>query len=260
VVGGRLCYLLPTNSLPSLDSTVQTEATLGFQTGAQERLADENEIFIERIFRRYLRYFVEHSPVPMKLTYIPAGLVNITEEVMTSPSVQLVGDDKVKGLELRVLTPLFYSRYVHYPSCLHALISESQLLNSTTELSDPGLVSALTNNHHPSSPPFSSRWEKVSFSVLRSLRTEAGKIENCETKTKTETADEKVELLPEIKDKTRISELERFILKTGTPPQRVEYIRRVGKMYLADRIAFGWAGILDLEVFLVKAAVLWCGL
>jgi hypothetical protein len=195
VVGGRLCYLLPTNSLPSLDSTVQTEATLGFQTGAQERLADENEIFIERIFRRYLRYFVEHSPVPMKLTYIPAGLVNITEEVMTSPSVQLVGDDKVKGLELRVLTPLFYSRYVHYPSCLHALISESQLLNSTTELSDPGLVSALTNNHHPSSPPFSSRWEKVSFSVLRSLRTEAGKIENCETKTKTETADEKVELL-----------------------------------------------------------------
>ena len=224
------------------------------------RHATGNEIFIEAVFRRYLRHFVEKSPVPMKLTYMPAGVVNPTKEVMTSPSVQLVREDKVKELELRVLTPLFYSRYVHYPSCLHALISESQLLNSTISLSDPELVSALATAHQTSTPPvpptFSSTRERLSFSLLRHLRTEAGKIENCETETQTENEKPGL-LLPEVSDKSRISEIERFILKAGTPVQHWEYVRRVGKMYLADRIAFGWAEILDLEVFVVKVGVLW---
>ena len=222
------------------------------------RQADDNEVFIEDIFRKYIRHFVENSPVPMKLWYIPAGLVDTTGEAMISPSAQLVGEDKVKQLDLRVLTPLFYSRYVHYPSCLHALISESQLLNSTISLSDTDLVASLGNNYHaatPSPPPkYSSSWEKTSFLVLRHLRTEASKIENCETKSESE---KNILPLPEIKDRNRISELERFVLKAGTPAQRFEYIRRIGKMYLADRIALGWLEILDLEVFLGKVGVLW---
>ncbi|TVY46895.1 hypothetical protein LOCC1_G002193 [Lachnellula occidentalis] len=221
------------------------------------RQAVETEVFTEGIFRLYLRYFVHHSPVPMKLSYIPAGLVDTSGEVMTSPSVQLVAEDEVKELELRVLTPLFYSRYVKSPSCLHALILESQLLNSTISLSNPELVSkfAAAQIKPPTPPTFSSFWEDLSFSFLRNLRTEAGIIQNYETKCQME--NQMIEALPEIKDKKRISELERFVLKAGTSTQRLEYIRRVGKLYLADRIALGWVEILDLEVFVVKAGVLW---
>lgn len=221
------------------------------------RKADENEIFIEGIFRRYLQYFVEHCPFPLKVTYTPAGLVNTTGETMISPSAQLVEQDEMKQIELRVLTPLSYSRYVRYASCLQALISESQLGNSTICLSDPDLVTALANHKSTPSPPptFSSSWEKLSFSILRNLRTEASKIDNCETKA--ETAENRVLPFAEVKQRNRVSELERFLLKTGTPTQRSEYIRRIGKMYVADRIAFGWAEILDLEVFMVKVGVLW---
>ncbi|TVY86113.1 hypothetical protein LAWI1_G008435 [Lachnellula willkommii] len=221
------------------------------------RQAAENEVFIEGMFRRYLIYFVLQSPVPMKLSYIPAGLVDTSGEVMTSPSVQLVAEDKVKELELRVLTPLFYSRYVKYPSCLHALVLESQLLNSTISLSDPELVSKLAGAQlkSPTPPTFSSSWENLSFSLLRNIRTDAGTIQNGETKSETE--NEMVGTLPEMKNKNRTSEFERFVLKAGTSAQRWEYVRGVGKLYLADRIALGSGEMLDLEVFVVKVGVLW---
>jgi hypothetical protein len=226
----------------------------------RSRIADDNEIFIEGIFRRYLRYFVQNCPLPMTLRYTAAGVTDTTEEVMTSASAQLVPADQVKELEFRVLTPLFYSRYTHYPSCLHAFVQESQLQNSTIQLSDPGLVSELAMSYTSSKAAaleFSSSWEKLCFDAIHWLRTDAGKIQNCETKDVDGEMDKNLACLPEIKDKRRISEIERFMLKACSPKQRFEYVRRVGKMYLADHIAFGWAEILDLEVFAVKVAVMW---
>jgi hypothetical protein len=101
---------------------------------------------------------------------------------------------------------------------------------------------------------FSSTWEKLYFDALHWLRTDAGRILNCEIKEVEGEVDKNLAGLPEIKDKQRISEIERFILKACPPAQRFAYVRRVAKMYLADHIAFGWAEILDLEVFFVKVA------
>jgi len=104
---------------------------------------------------------------------------------------------------------------------------------------------------------FSSGWEKFCFDALRWVRTDAGRILNCETKDIDEEVDKDLACLPQIKDKRRISEFERFVLKACTPAQQSEYVRRVGKMYLADHVAFGWAEILDFEAFVVKVAFLW---
>ncbi|TVY55230.1 hypothetical protein LSUE1_G010076 [Lachnellula suecica] len=223
------------------------------------RQADESEVFIEQIFRRYLRYFVKNSPIPTTISYTAAGIPDTATEVMTSDSAQLAPAEDIKEMEFKVLTPLFYSRYARSPSCLHGTIAESQLLNSTIYLSDPQLSLTLAKGYIESakstSPPiFSSRWEKLSFDFLHYIRTEAGNIENCETKPGSK---KDLAFLPPIKDTRRMSELERFILKACTPAERSEYVRRMGKIYLADHLGFGWPQILDLEIFTLKAGVLW---
>lgn len=225
------------------------------------RKADANEVFIEDIFRRHLRNFVQGCTIPVVVKYTATGTTNTTEEVMTSSSAQTAPSHQVKELEFRVLTPLFYSRYVHYPSCLHAIIEESQLLNSTISISDPGLVSefAMSSSSKPTAPQFSSTWEKLCFNALNYLRTDAGRLQSCEHKDVWDEVDKTLTCLPKIKDKHRISELERFMLTTCTLGERFEYVRKVGKMYLADHVAFGWAEILDLEIFVLKTGLIWAG-
>jgi hypothetical protein len=69
------------------------------------RHADDTEVFIESIFRKYLRRIVEGTKKPVLVRYIPAGLIATAGEVMTSPFAQLMADE-VEELELRILTSI----------------------------------------------------------------------------------------------------------------------------------------------------------
>ena len=78
------------------------------------RHADSTEIFIEGIFRNYLRTLVESCGDPLIVNYSPAGLIYGEDEKMTSPAVQLADGWKAQMVDFKVLTPSFYSRFLHY--------------------------------------------------------------------------------------------------------------------------------------------------
>ena len=86
------------------------------------RTADVTEIFIERLFRQYLRNLVESCEDPVIANYAPAGLVYGENETMASPSAQLAGG-RVKILDFKVLTPSFYSRFVHYSDSKYVVLA-----------------------------------------------------------------------------------------------------------------------------------------
>lgn len=77
------------------------------------RHADPTEIFIEGMFRNYLRTLVEGCEGALVINYSPAGLVHGEDETMTSPAVQLA-NGKAETIEFKVLTPSFYSRFLHH--------------------------------------------------------------------------------------------------------------------------------------------------
>ncbi|KAH9217804.1 hypothetical protein DL95DRAFT_250880, partial [Leptodontidium sp. 2 PMI_412] len=91
------------------------------------RKADETELCIEGHFRQYLREQVESYDGDVVVRYVSAGLVGVDaqEEIMSSPSSQLSSGSA--AVEVRVLTPLFYSRLVQYDSVADALATESTL-------------------------------------------------------------------------------------------------------------------------------------
>ena len=93
---------------------------------------------IEKYFQDFLRHRVEQSSTPMIVTYIPA--LRNSGKVMTfsSPDAQLVPSEALH-LEIKVLTPAFYSRLVHYVDFRESLTAEAlspQEENHTLDMSD----------------------------------------------------------------------------------------------------------------------------
>lgn len=215
------------------------------------RKADEMERCIEGHFRRYLRERVETCDEDVVLKYIPAGLADVDaeEEIMSSPSAQLSSESK--AVEIRILTPLFYSRMVQYGSIAEALATESTL--SATVSVSPDLLSTfpflsiLELTH--SQPEFDFR-----ISILDVLRLRPDPIP-IPTKERTE-----VPAIPwseQSNGKDEITSLDAFVLSTASVEEKKVYFQGVFKLMLADRMAFGWMEILGLEIFTLRAVVAW---
>lgn len=87
------------------------------------RLADNTEAKLELIFRQYLRYLVEQSTSPLSVTYVPSGLLESSEETFTSPGAA-VHPEQTDYLKIKILTPVFYPRFVHYAHDFEAISCE----------------------------------------------------------------------------------------------------------------------------------------
>ncbi len=87
------------------------------------RLADDTEQRLELVFRKYLRHVVEQSQAALAVRYIPSGVPGVGSELMLSPAATS-GSDAKEEVELKVLTPLFYSRFVGYAHDMEAFFAE----------------------------------------------------------------------------------------------------------------------------------------
>ncbi len=216
------------------------------------RRADATEVCIESLFRSYLRDMVENSEKSLRVRYIPAGLLGISEEVMMSSSAQLA-QGEVDELEIRVLTPIFYSRVVHYPDFLDGILSEYHE-SSTVWLSNTDLLSKLEFEKEGRSSSGVS--ETISFKIIHSLRRRPAPI-ICLYEPKDLP---QCKALPKGKAPIPVSKstgLDAFTLTHSSPVERREYTRRILKLLFTDHIAFGWAEILDLEIFVARSLALW---
>jgi len=212
------------------------------------RRADDTELCIEKIFRAYLREIVENAEGRVRVRYIPAGLLDVSEEAVMSSSVQPV-EDQVE-LEIRVLTPIFYSRVVQYPDLLDGILSEYQD-SLTVSLSSTVLFSKLGFDGHASSP--NGLWETLSFKAIFALRRRLAPI-FCLDELKTSPPRNPV---PSTALSNEPTGLDAFVLHHSPLVERKEYASRVLKLLITGYVAFGWVEILDLEMFVARSLALW---
>ena len=202
------------------------------------RSASETEKCIEALFRRYLQHLVEIEETPVIVRYTPAGLLDTSTEILTSPSAQL--SPGAEELEIRVLTPLFYSRFVHHTA--DALRCEP----STISISNPVALCLQAINDPVISPvPMPG----LKWRMLQLLRTPASPI----------VCREEPATIPpyQAREGGDASPFDVFIQERCSESEKAEYVTRVLKMYLSDRMALGSEGLLDLEIFVFRVLVLW---
>lgn len=212
------------------------------------RKADETELCIEGHFRQYLREQVESYDGDVVVRYVSAGLVGVDaqEEIMSSPSSQLSSGSA--AVEVRVLTPLFYSRLAQYDSVADALATESTLSATVSLCTD------LLTNLSVSPTPYRTSNVDFRLSALDALRKRPSPIP-IPVKERPETP--RIPWAEQSDGKDSSPSLDAFVMSTASSEEKRKYFQGVGKLMLADRVAFGWMEILDLEIFGFRAIVAW---
>ena len=95
---------------------------------------------LERYFQRYLEYLVKHASHPLSIAYKPPSGMGIKRAFKT---IERNTDEQITDVQLNVLTPAFYSRFVHYAHTSEAFDREclcSDDLNRTLWISNPAVL------------------------------------------------------------------------------------------------------------------------
>lgn len=215
------------------------------------RPATTNQIFVKNIFRRYLRYVISSFPGTIQVKYIPAGIHPVETETMKFDKSSNEGVE----VEIRILTPLFYTRLLHYTSLSEALLGESQEGNQTVSISNLKLASKFFPPNETSASLLSTTtplWQRGAFILLNAISVPAPPIENCETGP---------ENPPRYVAKSSTSwgyEIQDFLQsRECTDSERNEWLLQAGKLFLAHHLTLGSVDLLDLLVFGWKAVISW---
>ncbi|EXF76641.1 hypothetical protein CFIO01_13548 [Colletotrichum fioriniae PJ7] len=233
------------------------------------RKADATESQLEPVFRAYLRHLVAQSAAAIAVTYIPAGISPTRAgagggagggggltETMLSPAAQK-NPKRAEHLDLKVLTPVFYTRFVRYAHDLEAICCEFQD-NGTLWISQPEVLPKLILKKP--APPLKTTnvQDYIYFRAIRTLRQRPGRIERpltSATKSPGAGKDGGVQKV-DIRD-FRISSMDGFVLGQTDRQTRSAYRSLVLRSFLADRLALGSVELLDLQHLILRAGVAW---
>lgn len=242
------------------------------------RKADESEKELEVFFRKYLRYLVENSEASLQVVYTTAGIPNAVPETFASTLSKQ--SESIEKLEFKVLTPLFYNRFIHYAHDSEALFSEFSESGSIW-LSDPPLLKTLLLESKSSSksnptrerdtPPSSSMMNSkinskintIYLNIIQHLRTRPDilsiaqpgkKIKNISTTTPI--IQKKITNKGDIR-KLPLSGMDKYVFETGTEKEKGAYVRLVLKIFISERVALGSLDGLWMELFLVRCVGAW---
>ncbi|KAI1850716.1 hypothetical protein JX266_003998 [Neoarthrinium moseri] len=218
------------------------------------RLADETERQLEPMFRRYLEYLVSQCPTPLAIRYIPSGLADSQIETFTSPAAH--NDNSVDELDFKVLTPVFYSRFVYYAHDLEALFCE---LNEscTIWVSRPDLIPKLVFKKPPPTLRLSSYFDYGYFKLIQKMRRRPERIVRPMTSTQVPTEFSTPNTKKtDIRD-FRISSMDGYVLSNEEEDCRKLYRSLVLKLFIADQVAMGSMDLLWLESFIFRTVLAW---
>ncbi|RSL41782.1 hypothetical protein CEP53_012559 [Fusarium sp. AF-6] len=215
------------------------------------RLANNIEKQLEDAFRQYLRHLVQQSPAPITVKYVPSGVVEAAEEVFSSSSVT-DSSATAESVEIKVLTPVFYSRFVHYAHDFEAVFSE--LAESCTLWVDkPELLPKIFLKK--ASPPLhaSTPFDFLCFQLIKSLRSRPERIER--PLTSADQASSSSQGL-DIRD-FRMSSMDAFVIGQGDTTLKKSYRATVLRLFFADRIAFGNTDLLGMMELGARVGASW---
>lgn len=153
-----------------------------------------------------------------------------------------------KRLEIRVLTPVFYSRFVHYAHTWEAFDREGIFTderNRTLWISNPELLPLLlqkprvpVSENYKSSRVKRSRLEDMMWSLLKRLRCPPPQVAYpVATRLPSFNADD-IRAIP-------FSDVDIFVRSLHGRSSAALYRRTVMRMFLAQRFTFGFIGLVD---------------
>ncbi|KLU86473.1 hypothetical protein MAPG_05485 [Magnaporthiopsis poae ATCC 64411] len=216
------------------------------------RAADKTERGLELVFRSYLRHLVEQAGSALVVKYVPGGISNATAELILSPSAAQSGSAKADELEFKVLTPAFYSRFVHYAHDLEALFCELRESN-TVWISNPELLPKLVLKK-PAPPLHATSYvDFVSFKALQRLRQRPERIVRPLTSSQTTIRDTSAQDVRGF----RISSMDAFVLSSNDLDMKATYRNSALKLFIANRTAMGMMPLLEGQLFLLRVAAVW---
>jgi len=212
--------------------------------GSISRHATEIEKTLEPFFFEYLRHVVDNTSLSISLTYRPApGTGTHSKVILRSPSAS---DQADVECDFDVLSPAFYSRFVHYAHTSEALDREflcTDAKNRTISISKPEslakLFAARRQAPHTALKQHISLPTRVRWQVLQRLRCAAAEQAYpaaIETELDSNVVAKDIRQLP-------LSDLDTFVLQHS--PQASIYRRQVTSLFLAQRFALGFVGLIS---------------
>ncbi|KAG8352172.1 hypothetical protein FVEN_g9865 [Fusarium venenatum] len=215
------------------------------------RLSSDVEKVLERVFRAYLRSLVEQSRIPVVVRYTPSGDAEVSEEILRSPSAT-DSSECAKEINIEILTPTFYSRFVHYAHDSEAVFCE--LAESCTFWTDKPeqLTNIFLKKRSPSLHAL-SLVEYVWFQLIKSMRRRPRKIERPLT-----SADKSSSPTSGIDIRGfRISSMDAFVLGQEDARVKKAYRTAVLRVFVADRITLGSTTLLGMMELVGRAGISW---
>ena len=212
----------------------------------------DDEATLEQFFHEFLEHAVEHIDTPFRLEYQPAHADGRDIE-MYSPGFTYEEDHK-RTLTIQVLSPAFYSRFVHYAHAKEAFDREylaADEKNRTLVIKNPSLLpillDAIQKAVSQSKAQTQSTLSTLRWSLLSRLR--------CPPPSVAHPSNNSPEY--EITDirSFRDSELDSHA-KTRSKESTV-YRRIVTKLFLAQRFALGIPAAISAVDWLFRVLLLW---
>ncbi|POS80424.1 hypothetical protein DHEL01_v201189 [Diaporthe helianthi] len=218
------------------------------------RNADLAEKKLELMFRKYLRSLVEQCQAPVALKYVPGGLGDSGRELMLSPAAKDKPGADFEEIEFKVLTPVFYTRFVFYAHDLEALFSELRE-SCTIWVSRPDILPRLL--FKKPAPALEARGliDFAYFEAIRYLRRRPETIVRPLTSSQT-LQESSPTAAVDIRD-FRISSMDAFILQQEDGNMRKRYRNLVLGIFVAHRLAFGSTLLIDAALIVLRTWLAW---
>ncbi|KAI5859760.1 hypothetical protein GGS23DRAFT_607345 [Durotheca rogersii] len=211
------------------------------------RHADAVECRLEPLFRRYLKHLVQQSPTPLVVRYVPSGIADALPETMEPTTDRSSADE----MEFKVLTPAFYSRFVHYAHDFEAIFSELNE-NNTIWVSKPDLLPKLFIKKDVPPPLQTANYlEYGCFTAIKKLRRRPERIERPLTSSQLGGSAAPQQDIRGF----RLSAMDGYVLAQEDSGSRQVYRNSVLMLFIADRIAMGSVGLLQLGHWIIRLLV-----
>ncbi|KAG6011937.1 hypothetical protein E4U43_008030 [Claviceps pusilla] len=217
------------------------------------RHATAAERALEPAFRSYLRFLIGQCRKPLVVRYMSSGITDSVEEVLASPSCTDSNTDS-QTLQLKVLTPCFYTRFVHYAHDFEAIF---------TEMTDSGTI--WTDQPHllpeiflkKASPPLhaASAIDYIVFKGIQHLRRRPSPIPRVSTSADQPPAKTRA-VVEDIRD-FRISSMDAYILEHADSKLKALYRSTLLRVLAADNYFSGSLDLLSIVLFVFRSGLAW---
>lgn len=205
--------------------------------GTLGRKATSVEQSLERCFNEYLEFLTRRSGNPISVKYYASAFLSCPERIFTSSTGQDPENDMI--LELRVLTPAFYSRFIQYWNDLDAVNKELNV-HKTIWVDKPELLACIFGKMSTTARSMSLS-DRVFASLLRFMRNKSGSITLDST---VEGPSRTCHVAFGNKEDT-MSTMDAYILSNGRRDLKREFKCAAIRQLVADRLFMGRTEILD---------------